>query len=326
MILICKGDDEKFQFLDQEQDGLQIIVDLNSIEQQLDEGQHEYLQKIFEQVTQSNEFKEIDQGVKSQIEWANSLVQNYQNNNNNEQKQSELYNQLNTELINQRYPEVHQTNKLLDDNIQKIKARVQLLQLTEQRNILKTQSLEKNTQKIIMCKQNKFEKETQKERYSRIQRELIDKRKQEIQKQRELHQQILDQSKGKQGRIVQQRILQTREFKTRIQQDFHKTIRQVEAQNQKSYQRIKKMEQIQTEKIQKFLLDKQVFAQKNYQKKVEDEFQATMSKQDELEQLEKLEQQLLERIKVTQQMYQESSLRLETIKQQSYRLIGQNQL
>ncbi|CAD8144959.1 unnamed protein product [Paramecium octaurelia] len=324
MILICKGQDQRFQFLDHEQSGLQILVNLNTIEQQLEDGQQEYLLKIFEQVTNSDEYKEVDSGVKSQIDWANSMIQNYQN-NINEQKQSELY-ELNAELINQRYPEVHQTNKLLDDNIQKIRARVQLLQLTEQRNILKTKSLEKNTQKIIICKQNKFEKETQKDRYARIQREQIEKRKIEIQKQRELHLQIIDQSKGRQGKIVQQRILQTREFKTRIQQDFHRTIRQVEAENQRSYQRIKKMEQIQTEKIQKFLLDKQVFAQKNYQKKVEDEFQATMSKQDELEQLEKLEQQLLERIKVTQQMYQESSLRLETIKQQSYRLIGQQQM
>lgn len=53
---------------------------------------------------------------------------------------------LNPEQIS-RYPEVHQTNKFLDENIVKIRARVQLLQMTEQRNLMKVTAFQEEGSK-----------------------------------------------------------------------------------------------------------------------------------------------------------------------------------
>ncbi|CAD8191810.1 unnamed protein product [Paramecium octaurelia] len=310
MIQIGTNQEGEFVFDSKEQD--YVLLDLNSLQEQLEQGRKNEIFDLLQQVMKSNEYQSSSEKVKSQIEWALQTVNEHP---------SEYY-ELEQQLENQRYPEVHSANKIIDMNIGKVKARVQFMSQQERRNLMKTKSLERSIQQIYTCKQNKFYKEQLQQKYKLMQNEIIDRRRNEIQQQRQKHFQIMQSTKGKLGQMLQIKVDENKQLKESIQLGLYQTMTELRSDNVKAYRRVKVMEQGQQEKLQLFWQTKQVMAKTNYKRKVEDAYLINMQAQDRLLQLEQQEMELMHRLRQTEQQYQMSSIRLEKMKSKSYKDLG----
>ncbi|CAD8195151.1 unnamed protein product [Paramecium pentaurelia] len=310
MISISTNQEGEFVFDSKEQD--YVLLDLNTLQDQLEQGRKNEIQDLLQQVMKSNEYQSSTEKVQSQIEWALQTVNEYP---------SEYY-ELEQQMENQRYPEVHSANKIIDMNIGKVKARVQYMSQQEKKNLMKTKSLERSMQQIYTCKQNKFYKEQLQQKYQLMQKEIIDRKRNEIQQQRQKHFQIMQRTKGKLGQILQIKVEENKQLKESIQLGLYQTMTELRSDNVKAYRRVKVMEQQQQEKLQLFWQTKQVIAKTNYKKKVEDAYLFNMQAQERLQQLEQQETQLMHRLRQTEQQYQMSSIKLEKIKSKSYKDLG----
>ncbi|CAD8099769.1 unnamed protein product [Paramecium primaurelia] len=310
MISISTNQEGEFVFDSKEQD--YVLLDLNTLQDQLEQGRKNEILDLLQQVMKSNEYQSSTEKVQSQIEWALQTVNEYP---------SEYY-ELEQQMENQRYPEVHSANKIIDMNIEKVKARVQYMSQQEKKNLMKTKSLERSMQQIYTCKQNKFYKEQLQQKYQLMQKEIIDRKRNEIQQQRQKHFQIMQRTKGKLGQILQIKVEENKQLKESIQLGLYQTMTELRSDNVKAYRRVKVMEQQQQEKLQLFWQTKQVIAKTNYKKKVEDAYLFNMQAQERLQQLEQQETQLMHRLRQTEQQYQMSSIKLEKIKSKSYKDLG----
>ncbi|CAD8124088.1 unnamed protein product [Paramecium sonneborni] len=310
MIQISTNEEGEFVFDSKEQD--YVLLDLNTLQDQLEQGKKNEIFDLLQQVMKSNEYQSSTEKVKSQIEWALQTVNEHP---------SEYYD-LEQQIENQRYPDVHSANKMIDMNIGKVKARVQYMTSQERKNLMKTKSLERSMQQIYTSKQNKFYKEQLQQKYQMMQKEIIERRRNEIQEQRQKHFQIMQRSKGKLGQILQVKVEENKQLKESIQLGLYQTMSELRTDNIKAYRRVKVMEQQQQEKLQLFWQTKQVIAKTNYKKKVEDAYLQNIQAQDRLLQLEQQEMQLIQRFRQTEQQYQMSSIKLEQMKSKSYKDLG----
>ncbi|CAD8208732.1 unnamed protein product [Paramecium octaurelia] len=310
MISISTNQEGEFVFDSKEQD--YVLLDLNTLQEQLEQGRKNEILDLLQQVMKSNEYQSSTEKVQSQIEWALQTVNEYP---------SEYY-ELEQQIENQRYPEVHSANKMIDMNIGKIKARVQFMSQQERKNLMKTKSLERSMQQIYTCKQNKFYKEQLQQKYQLMQKEIIDRKRSEIQQQRQKHFQIMQRTKGKLGQILQIKVEENKQLKESIQFGLYQTMTELRSDNVKAYRRVKVMEQQQQEKLQLFWQTKQIIAKTNYKRKVEDAYLLNMQAQERLQQLEQQETQLMHRLRQTEQQYQMSSIKLEKMKSKSYKDLG----
>ncbi|CAD8189915.1 unnamed protein product [Paramecium pentaurelia] len=307
MIQISTNQEGEFVFDSKEQD--YVLLDLNTLQDQLEQGRKNEIFDLLQQVMKSNEYQSQNEKVKSQIEWALQTVNEHL---------TEYYD-LEQQIENQRYPEVHSANKMIDMNIEKVKARVQFMSQQEKKNLMKTKSLERSMQQIYTCKYNKFYKEQLQQKYQLMQKEIIDRRRNEIQQQRQKHFQIMQRTKGKLGQILQIKVEENKQLKDSIQLGLYQTMSELRSDNVKAYRRVKVMEQEQQEKLQLFWQNKQVIAKTNYKRKVEDAYLQNMQSQDRLMNLEQQENELMHRLQQTQQQYQMSSIKLEKMKSKSYK-------
>ncbi|CAK62716.1 unnamed protein product (macronuclear) [Paramecium tetraurelia] len=326
MISISTNQEGEFVFDSKEQD--YVLLDLNTLQEQLELGRKNEILDLLQQVMKSNEYQSSTEKVQSQIEWALQTV----NEHPSEQYylfQEDISYELEQQIENQRYPEVHSANKMIDMNIGKIKARVQFMSQQERRNLMKTKSLERSMQQIYTCKQNKFYKEQLQQKYQLMQKEIIDRKRSEIYQQRQKHLQIMQRTKGKLGQMqimmllsLQIKVEENKQLKESIQFGLYQTMTELRSDNIKAYRRVKVMEQQQQEKLQLFWQTKQVIAKTNYKRKVEDAYLLNMQAQDRLQQLEQQETQLMHRLRQTEQQYQMSSIKLEKMKSKSYKDLG----